>query len=63
MTNRSLLLTEIIYKNPGIHFCEVIRLSGIQNGTLSHYIEKLESNGTIRIEHEKKKTRFFSPKK
>jgi predicted transcriptional regulator len=55
------MLTEIIYKNPGIHFCEIIRKSGIKNGTLSHYIDKLESTGIIKVEREKKKTLFFSP--
>lgn len=61
MCDRKTILTEIIYKNPGIHFCEIIRKSGIKNGTLTHYITKLESNGIIKIEREKKKTRFFSP--
>ncbi|MGY5150007.1 MAG: winged helix-turn-helix transcriptional regulator [Candidatus Nitrosopumilus sp. bin_68KS] len=62
MSSRVSLLTDIIYKNPGIHFCEMIRISGIKNGTLAHYIEKLESDGVIQIHREKKKTRFFSPK-
>lgn len=62
MSSRVSLLTDIIYKNPGIHFCEMIRVSGIKNGTLAHYIEKLETDGIIQIQREKKKTRFFSPK-
>ena len=62
MSSRISLLTDLIYKNPGIHFCEMIRVSGIKNGTLAHYIEKLESGGIIQIQREKKKTRFFSPK-
>ena len=56
MYDRKTMLTEIIYKNPGIHFCEIIRKSGIKNGTLSHYIDKLESTGIIKVEREKKKT-------
>ena len=61
MTNRVTLLTDLIYENPGIHFCEIIRKSGIKNGTLSHYINKLELDGTIKIQRERRKTRYFSP--
>lgn len=56
------MLTELIYKNPGIHFCELIRISGIKNGTLVHYTDKLESNGIILTKREKSETRFYSPK-
>ena len=62
MKDRASILTEIIYKNPGLHFCEMIRVSGMKNGVLSHYLNKLESTGIINIQREKKKTRFFSPK-
>ena len=62
MTNRVALLTDIIYNNPGLHFSEIIRISGIKNGVLTHYIKKLESQGTIKIQREKRKTIFFSPR-
>lgn len=62
MLDRSSLLTDIIYKNPGLHFCEVIRMSGMKNGVLTHYLSKLESTGIINIKRERDKTRFFSPK-
>jgi len=55
------MLTDIIYQNPGLHFCEMVRVSGMKNGVLAHYIDKLETNGIIKIERERKKTRFFSP--
>ena len=61
MLNRVSMLTDIIYKNPGLHFCEMIRVSGMKNGVLAHYIGKLETNGIITIERERSKTRFFSP--
>ena len=61
MFDRSSLLTDIIYKNPGLHFCEVIRVSGMKNGVLTHYLNKLESSGIINIKRERDKTRFFSP--
>ncbi|MFQ5497608.1 MAG: winged helix-turn-helix transcriptional regulator [Nitrosopumilus sp.] len=62
MKDRASLLIDIIYKNPGLHFCEMIRVSGMKNGVLTHYLNKLESTGIINIQREKKKTRFFSPK-
>ena len=55
------MLTEIIHKNPGLHFSEMIRVSGLKNAVLSYYLAKLESSGTIKIEREKNKTRFFNP--
>ena len=55
------MLTDIIYQNPGLHFCEMVRVSGMKNGVLAHYIDKLETSGIIKIERERKKTRFFSP--
>jgi len=61
MFDRSSLLTDIIYKNPGLHFCEVIRVSGMKNGVLTHYLNKLELSGIINIKRERDKTRFFSP--
>ena len=61
MSDRSSLLTNIIYKNPGLHFSEMIRISGMKNGVLTHYLNKLESLGIINIKRERDKTRFFSP--
>ena len=61
MSNRSVMLTDIIYKNPGLHFSEIIRVSGMKNGVLTHYLNKLESTGIINIKRERDKTRFFSP--
>ena len=61
MSDRSLLLTDIIYKNPGLHFSEIVRVSGLKNGVLTHYLNKLESSGIINIKRERDKTRLFSP--
>ena len=38
---------EIIEKNPGIRFNEIMRISNIRNGTLSHYVKKLEEERSI----------------
>ena len=61
MSDRSSLLTDIIYENPGLHFSEIIRMSGLKNGVLTHYLNKLESSGVINIKRERDKTRLFSP--
>jgi len=60
--NRGSQLTEIIENNPGIHFREIMRISGMINGTLSHYLGKLEKNGIIKVERGSRQTRFYPPK-
>ena len=62
MTDRNLQLQEIIEKNPGIQFREIMRSSGLKNGVLSHYIGKLEKNGIVKVERGPRQTRFFPPK-
>ena len=62
MTDRNLQLQEIIEKNPGIQFREIMRSSGLKNGVLSHYLGKLEKNGIIKVARGPRQTRFFSPK-
>jgi predicted transcriptional regulator len=42
MTERDSQIQEIIEKNPGIQFREIMRSSGLKNGVLSHYLDKLE---------------------
>ena len=61
MTDRNLQLQEIIEKNPGIQFREIMRFSGLKNGVLSHYLDKLEKNGIIKVVRSPRQTRFFPP--
>ena len=49
MTDRNLLLMEIIQNNPGIQFREIMRMSGLKNGVLSHYLKKFEKNGVVKV--------------
>ena len=45
MTDRISILTDLIYENPGIHFSEIIRKSGIKNGTLTRWpVRYVQSN-------------------
>jgi len=62
MTDRNLQVQEIIEKNPGIQFREIMRSSGLKNGVLSHYLGKLEKNGIIKVIRGPRQTRFFPPK-
>ncbi len=62
MTDRNLKLQQIIEQNPGIQFREIMRSSGLKNGVLSHYLDKLEKSGIIKVERGPRQTRFFSPK-
>ena len=50
---------EIVNKNPGIRFNEIMRVSNIQNGTLSHYVKKLEDEKSIELERTPRVTRLY----
>lgn len=62
MTDRNSQLQQIIDKNPGIQFREIMRTSGLKNGVLSHYLGKLEKNGIIKVVRGPRQTRFYPPK-
>jgi predicted transcriptional regulator len=61
MTERDSQIQQIIEKNPGIQFREIMRSSGLKNGVLSHYLGKLEKSGVIKVNRGPRQTRFFSP--
>ena len=52
-------LVEIIQKNPGVKFREIMRFSGMKNGVLSHHLSKLEQDGIVQVKREPRQTRFF----
>jgi len=49
----------IVKKNPGIRFNEIMRISNIRNGTLSHYVKKLEDESSIKLERTPRVTRLY----
>ena len=57
--DRSKTILEIIEKNPGIRFNEIMRISNIRNGTLSHYVKKLEEDNSIELERTPRVTRLY----
>ena len=61
MTDRDSQLQQIIEKNPGIQFREIMRSSGLKNGVLSHYLGKLEKNGIIKVIRGPRQSRFYPP--
>ncbi len=61
MTDRNSQIIEIVGKNPGIKFREIMRATGMKNGVLSHYLGRLESEGTLKVERGARQTRFYPP--
>ena len=57
--NRSEIILSVIKKNPGIRFNEIMRITKIRNGTLSHYVKKLEENDSIQLERTPRVTRAY----
>ena len=62
MTERDSQIQQIIEKNPGIQFREIMRSSGLKNGVLSHYLGKLEKNGIIKVIRGPRQARFYPPR-
>jgi len=59
--DRSSQITKLIEKNPGIKFREIMRETGMKNGVLGYYANKLEREGVVKVERKPGQTRFFSP--
>ena len=58
MERRELVL-QVIEKNPGIRFNEMMRGTNMKNGTLSHYVKKLEDENCIELERSPRVTRLY----
>jgi predicted transcriptional regulator len=52
-------MKNIIEKNPGIKFSEIMRKTGLKNGVLSHRLRNLEENGTVKVERTPGYTRYY----
>lgn len=59
--NRSAQIIKIIEENPGIKFREIMRETGMKNGIVGHYANKLEKEGMIKVDRKPRQTRFFPP--
>ena len=58
MERREIVL-QIIEKNPGIRFNEIMRITDMKNGTISHYVKKLEDENYIQLERSPRVTRLY----
>jgi len=57
--DRSIEIINIVEKNPGIKFREIMRETGLKNGVLSYHTRKLEENGSVKINRKSGETRFY----
>ena len=53
------LILKTIEKNPGIRFREIMDELELKNGTLSHHLQKLESQSVLRVERTPRVARFY----
>ena len=56
---RKKFVLQVIEKNPGIRFNEIMRITNMKNGTLSHYVKKLKDNKHIELERSPRVTRLY----
>ncbi|NHI03109.1 hypothetical protein DYY67_0230 [Candidatus Nitrosotalea sp. TS] len=54
-------IISVIEKNPGIKFREIMRETGMKNGVLGYYADKLERDGAVKIDRSPGQTRFYPP--
>ena len=59
INDRTTKLIQVIEKNPGIKYREIMRFTGLKNGVLSHYLDKLEKSGVVQVIREPRQTRFY----
>jgi len=52
-------LTKLIGKNPGIQFRDLMRLTNLKNGVLSHHLRRLEKTESVKVERLSRQTRFY----
>src|SRR5205807_4671243 len=57
--DRDSQIIDLIEKNPGIKFREIMRETGMKNGVLSYHTRKLEKTGVVKVERSPRQTRFY----
>jgi len=57
--NRRIELSELIGKNPGIQFRDLMRLTNLKNGVLSHHLRRLEKTESVKVERLPRQTRYY----
>ena len=57
--DRSIEIIDIVEKNPGIKFREIMRKTGLKNGVVSYHAKRLEESGSVKIDRKSGETRFY----
>lgn len=52
-------IIQIIEKNPGIKFSEIMRVTGLKNGVTSHYLNTMEKSNRVKVVRGSRQTRFY----
>ncbi|WP_100181726.1 winged helix-turn-helix transcriptional regulator [Candidatus Nitrosotenuis aquarius] len=59
METRVEAILELVSKNPGISYSEIMRETGFKNGVLSHHLSKIEESGKITIQRSPRVARIY----
>ncbi len=54
-------ILQIVNKNPGISYSEILRETGFAHGVLSHHLSKIEKSGKIQIHRTPRVARIYLP--
>ena len=52
-------ILELVSKNPGISFSEIMRQTGLKNGVISHHLSKIEESGKVLIQRSPRVARVY----
>lgn len=58
--NRQDIILKIIRENPGIHVRGLIDLTGLENGVITHHLDKLEKQGRVNSRKYSRYKRYYS---
>ena len=59
METRVETILELVNKNPGISYSEIMRETGFKNGVLSHHLSKIEESGKILVQRSPRVARVY----
>jgi predicted transcriptional regulator len=59
METRVGTILELVSKNPGISYSEIMRETGFKNGVLSHHLSKIEEAGKIIVQRSPRVMRIY----
>ena len=55
-------ILSIVENNPGIHYSDLVKSTGLAHGVTSHYLSRMERMNLVRIKREKRKAFIFAGK-